>query len=83
MRLAIADPPYPGCAHLYRDHPDYAGEVDHRCCNECLAQWRNGDDAEHEDGCAIAALKDTTPGLPPPDRTTPANMTDDIDVRRR
>jgi hypothetical protein len=29
MRLAYADPPYIGCAHLYRDHPDYAGEVDH------------------------------------------------------
>lgn len=29
MRLAYADPPYPGCAHLYRDQPDYAGEVDH------------------------------------------------------
>lgn len=29
MRLAYADPPYPGCASLYRDHPDYAGEVDH------------------------------------------------------
>ncbi len=29
MRLAYADPPYPGCAHLYQDHPDYAGEVDH------------------------------------------------------
>lgn len=28
-RLAFADPPYPGCAHLYKDHPDYAGEVDH------------------------------------------------------
>lgn len=28
-RIAYADPPYPGCAHLYRDHPDYAGEVDH------------------------------------------------------
>ena len=36
-RLAYADPPYPGCAHLYKDHPDYAGEVDlrelaHRLC---------------------------------------------------
>ncbi len=30
MRLAYADPPYPGCAHLYRDHADYGGEVDHR-----------------------------------------------------
>lgn len=30
MILGYADPPYPGCAHLYADHPDYAGEVDHR-----------------------------------------------------
>lgn len=29
MKIAYADPPYPGCAHLYKDHPDYAGEVDH------------------------------------------------------
>ncbi len=29
MRAAYADPPHPGCAHLYKDHPDYAGEVDH------------------------------------------------------
>jgi hypothetical protein len=29
LRLAYADPPYPGRARLYRDHPDYAGEVDH------------------------------------------------------
>ena len=29
MKIAVADPPYPGCAHLYKDHPDYAGEVDH------------------------------------------------------
>lgn len=29
MRLAYADPPYIGCAHLYAAHPDYAGEVDH------------------------------------------------------
>lgn len=28
-RLAYADPPYPGKADLYADHPDYAGEVDH------------------------------------------------------
>lgn len=30
MKIAYADPPYPGCAHLYKDHPDYAGEVDHK-----------------------------------------------------
>lgn len=29
MRIGYADPPYVGCAHLYRDHPDFAGEVDH------------------------------------------------------
>lgn len=29
IRLAYADPPYPGKAWLYRGHPDYAGEVDH------------------------------------------------------
>lgn len=28
--IAYADPPYPGKAHLYEGHPDYAGEVDHR-----------------------------------------------------
>lgn len=29
LRLAYADPPYPGNAWLYRGHRDYAGEVDH------------------------------------------------------
>lgn len=29
MQIGYADPPYIGCAHLYSDHPDYAGEVDH------------------------------------------------------
>jgi hypothetical protein len=29
VNIAYADPPYPGCAHLYKDHPDYGGEVDH------------------------------------------------------
>lgn len=30
LRLAYADPPYPTLARTYyRDHPDYAGEVDH------------------------------------------------------
>lgn len=36
MRLAYADPPYPGRAHLYADHPDYAGEVDHEALIERL-----------------------------------------------
>ena len=29
MRIAYADPQYPGFSQLYEDHPDYAGEVDH------------------------------------------------------
>lgn len=29
MRVAYADPPYPGCSGLYKGHKDYAGEVDH------------------------------------------------------
>jgi hypothetical protein len=30
VKLAYADPPYPGCARkYYRDHPDFDGEVDH------------------------------------------------------
>lgn len=29
MTFAYADPPYPGRSSIYRDHPDYAGEVDH------------------------------------------------------
>jgi hypothetical protein len=29
LRLGYADPPYPGLAHLYASHPDFAGEVDH------------------------------------------------------
>jgi len=31
MKFAVADPPYPGQSKKhYGDHPDYAGEVDHR-----------------------------------------------------
>jgi len=29
LRIGYADPPYIGSAHLYRDQPDYGGEVDH------------------------------------------------------
>lgn len=37
LRLAYADPPYPGNAHLYRGHRDYAGEVDHAALIHHLA----------------------------------------------
>src|SRR4029434_5530819 len=40
MRIAYADPPYRGCAHLYREHRDYAGEVDHA---ELLTQLQTYD----------------------------------------
>jgi hypothetical protein len=39
MRIAYADPPYPGCSHYYKDHPDYAGEVDHQMLLERLATY--------------------------------------------
>lgn len=39
MRLAYADPPYPGKAELYADHPDYAGEVDHAALIETLVEY--------------------------------------------
>lgn len=29
MKIGYADPPYPGCSWMYKDHKDYAGEVDH------------------------------------------------------
>jgi hypothetical protein len=34
VKIAYLDPPYIGCAHLYRDHPDYGGEVDHEALIE-------------------------------------------------
>lgn len=38
MRLAYADPPYPGLSkRYYSDHPDYAGEVDHAALIASLA----------------------------------------------
>jgi hypothetical protein len=39
MRIGYADPPYIGCAHLYKDHVDYGGEVDH----EALIQQMEAD----------------------------------------
>lgn len=40
--LAYADPPYPGNARLYRDHPDYRGEVDHAALIRRLADEYDG-----------------------------------------
>jgi hypothetical protein len=48
IRVAYADPPYPGLAHrYYKDHPDYAGEVDHAALFTRLA-------ADFPDGWALS-----------------------------
>lgn len=50
MRLAYADPPYPGRAHLYRDHPDFAGEVNHAALIELCESF---------DGWALSTNSDS------------------------
>ncbi len=62
LRLAYADPPYPGLSRrYYASHPDYAGEVDHATLVASLA-------AEY-DGWALstsaAALPEILPLCPP------------------
>ena len=52
FRLAYADPPYPGKARLYRDHPDYGGEVDHAALITRLAGY---------DGWALSTSADALP----------------------
>jgi hypothetical protein len=42
MKIGYADPPYIGCAHLYKDHHDFAGEVDHAELIERLQSEYNG-----------------------------------------
>jgi hypothetical protein len=60
LRLAYADPPYPGKSSLYREHPDYAGEVDHGALIGRLSTY---------DGWALstsaAALRDVLASCPP------------------
>jgi len=54
LRLAYADPPYLGKAWLYRDHPDYGGEVDHAALIARLAGY---------DGWALSTSADALPGV--------------------
>lgn len=67
MRIAYADPPYPGSAYLYKDHPDYAGEVDHAELIERLVR-------DFPDGWALstsaAALRDVLALCPRPERAS-------------
>ena len=54
LRLAYADPPYPGKASIYRDHPDFAGEVDHRELLSRLARY---------DGWALSTSAAAVPAI--------------------
>ena len=61
MRFAYADPPYIGCAKQYKNHSDYAGEVDHK---ELLDRLHN----KFPDGGALSShtrgLWDLLPMIP-------------------
>jgi hypothetical protein len=62
LRLAYADPPYPGLSRkYYGDHPDYRGEVDHPALVKRLSSTY--------DGWALStsakALRDVLPLCPP------------------
>jgi len=61
LRLAYADPPYPGKAHLYRDQPTFGGEVDHAALIRSLTT--------RYDGWALStsaeSLRDVLPLCPP------------------
>lgn len=54
LRLAYADPPYPGKAWLYRGHPDYAGEVDHQALIARLGSY---------DGWALSTSAEALPSV--------------------
>jgi hypothetical protein len=63
MRFAYADPPYPGnAARHYRDHEDYAGEVDYA---ELIGELER----DFPDGWALSCgsqdLRDVLPMCPP------------------
>lgn len=42
LRLAYADPPYPGMASMYKDEPEYDGEIDHKALIEYLCEEFDG-----------------------------------------
>jgi len=55
MRFAYADPPYPGtAARYYREHPDFAGEVDHAALLSALQGF---------DGWALSTSARALPGI--------------------
>ena len=58
MRFAYADPPYIGRSSYYKDHPDYAGEVDHQQLIDQLI-------SEYPDGWALSCSSSSLPILLP------------------
>jgi len=62
VRLGYADPPYPGCAGYYKDHPDYAGEVDHA---ELIARLERDYDGWILHTSSTNGLRLVMPLLPP------------------
>lgn len=54
MRLAYADPPYPGKADIYIGHADYDGEVDHAELLRRLSTY---------DGWALSTSADALPSI--------------------
>lgn len=57
MKLAYADPPYPGTsARYYADHPDYAGEVDHQELIDRLID-------DYPDGWALSTSAEALPEI--------------------
>jgi hypothetical protein len=57
LKLAYADPPYPGqAARWYKNHPDYAGEVDHRQLVDRLT-------SEYPDGWALSTSAAALPAV--------------------
>lgn len=63
LRVAYADPPYPGCAaRFYRHEPSYGGEVDH---GELVRRLTSGDFAGWALSTSARALRDVLPLCPP------------------
>ena len=66
MLIGYADPPYMGCAHLYKDHSDYAGEVDHAALLSRLGSnydgWVLHASATPESMATLAPLVKDIPG---------------------
>lgn len=62
MTFCYADPPYPGRAWMYRDQPDYGGEVDHAAL---LAQLEDGRHAGRWNGWALSTASDALQSVLP------------------